>query len=149
MEFSQPWSRILQGMCAIALFSCLSQGPLPQEQEPPDFDSMDVNNDEIAPTVHTSAFVELSHVRNAPASSELGLSTDLPCDNDVSAHANLARHYYLVKHPLRDDIILNFIYSSRSSIPCWETFASKVLKLIPVRKIGNLLKSERSVQNLS
>lgn len=45
--------------------------------------------------------------------------------------------------------ILNFIYSSRSSILYWETFASKVLKLISVHKIGNLLKSERSVENPS
>ncbi|VVA21758.1 PREDICTED: beta-glucosidase [Prunus dulcis] len=26
MDFSLPWSRILQGMCAVVLFACLTQG---------------------------------------------------------------------------------------------------------------------------
>ncbi|KAH0975334.1 hypothetical protein GBA52_017233 [Prunus armeniaca] len=34
MDFSPPWLRKLQGMCAIALFACLAQGPVNASNPP-------------------------------------------------------------------------------------------------------------------
>lgn len=62
------------------------KGPLPQEQNPPDTDIMDIISDGNAPTAHTS-------VSNGPPSSDFGLSNDLPNANDASAAVQIDRFF--------------------------------------------------------